>query len=109
MLPVEMIEIGMRASREPSRTMEPLPNCFSICERASSTALARSSATAIGHVSLCGPQNRACAHGCSNRAAHSAHLGTFAVSRISLRVIGESDCNKLQITKESVEMAKLMT
>src|ERR1700753_2400406 len=43
MEPVEMTEIGSRASLDPRRTMEPLPNCFSIWERASSTALARSS------------------------------------------------------------------
>src|SRR5580698_3483522 len=44
MEPVEMTEIGT-TSFEPSRMMEPLPNCFSSPERASSIALLRSSAT----------------------------------------------------------------
>src|SRR5713226_6868957 len=47
MLPVEITEMGINASRDPRRTMEPLPNCFSICARASSTALVRSSAMAM--------------------------------------------------------------
>ena len=36
--PVEMTEIGTTASLLPSFMMEPLPNCFSICEMAVSTA-----------------------------------------------------------------------
>src|SRR5947209_14279440 len=39
-----MTEIGTTASFEPSRMMEPLPNCFSICASARSSALLRSSA-----------------------------------------------------------------
>src|ERR1035441_10605888 len=46
--PVEITAIGTRASFDPSRTIDPLPNCFSICASASSTALARSSAIAMG-------------------------------------------------------------
>jgi hypothetical protein len=46
--PVEITAIGTSASLDPSRTIDPLPNCFSICARAISTALARSSAMAIG-------------------------------------------------------------
>ena len=42
--PVEMTEIGTIASLLPRRMIEPLPNCFSICESASSTARERSSA-----------------------------------------------------------------
>ena len=41
---MEMTEIGT-TSFEPSRMMDPLPNCFSSPERASSIALLRSSAT----------------------------------------------------------------
>src|ERR1035438_5249859 len=48
MEPVEITAIGTSASLEPSRTIDPLPNCFSICARASSTALLRSSAIAMG-------------------------------------------------------------
>jgi hypothetical protein len=44
MEPVEMTEIGT-TSFDPSRMIEPLPNCFSSPERASSIALLRSSAT----------------------------------------------------------------
>src|ERR1035441_6964219 len=47
MEPVEMTAIGSSASFDPSRTIDPFPNCFSICARASSTALVRSSAMAI--------------------------------------------------------------
>ena len=36
--PVEITAIGTTASLDPSRMMEPLPNCFSICEMATSTA-----------------------------------------------------------------------
>jgi hypothetical protein len=43
-----MTAMGINASREPSRTIDPFPNCFSIWLRASSTALARSSTTGIG-------------------------------------------------------------
>jgi len=46
--PVEITAMGSSASLDPSRTMDPLPNCFSICARAISTALLRSSAMAIG-------------------------------------------------------------
>src|SRR5215470_7511753 len=42
--PVEMTEIGTIASFEPSRMIDPLPNCFSICERARSIARDFSSA-----------------------------------------------------------------
>ena len=45
--PVEMVEMGTTASLLPRRMMEPLPNCFSICESASSTARERSSATIL--------------------------------------------------------------
>src|SRR5579885_2766311 len=45
--PVEMVETGATASLLPRRIIEPLPNCFSICERASSTARVRSSAATI--------------------------------------------------------------
>src|SRR3954462_3828236 len=45
--PVEMTDIGTMASFEPSRMIEPLPNCFSICANARSTALFRSSVAAI--------------------------------------------------------------
>ena len=48
MEPVEITAMGSSASREPSRTIDPFPNCFSICARASSTALVRSSAMAMG-------------------------------------------------------------
>ena len=47
MAPVEITDMGTMASFEPSRMMEPLPNCFSICENARSTALFRSSVAAI--------------------------------------------------------------
>jgi hypothetical protein len=53
MEPVEMTEIGT-TSFDPSRMIEPLPNCFSSPERASSIALLRSSATM--HL-LCGVKN----------------------------------------------------
>ena len=42
--PVEITEIGT-TSFEPNRMIEPLPNCFSSPDRASSIALERSSAT----------------------------------------------------------------
>src|SRR6267142_5298877 len=45
--PVEITEIGTMASFEPSRMIEPLPNCFSICANARSTALFRSSIAAM--------------------------------------------------------------
>src|ERR1035441_2129803 len=48
MEPVEMTAIGSSASFDPSRTIDPFPNCFSICARASSTALVRSSVIAMG-------------------------------------------------------------
>ena len=38
--PVGMTAMGTMASLFPSRMMEPLPNCFSICERANSIARA---------------------------------------------------------------------
>ena len=43
--PVEIAGIGAMASLPPSRMIEPLPNCFSICPTASSTAFARSLST----------------------------------------------------------------
>src|SRR6266849_4724366 len=47
----EMAPVGITAmgtiSFEPSRMMEPLPNCFSICANAKSIAFPRSSAIAI--------------------------------------------------------------
>ena len=42
--PVGITAIGTIASFDPNRMIEPLPNCFSICETASSIALPRSSA-----------------------------------------------------------------
>src|SRR5579883_3256038 len=45
--PVEMVETGATASLLPRRIIDPLPNCFSICESASSTARVRSSAATI--------------------------------------------------------------
>src|SRR5882724_8121652 len=45
--PVGITEIGTMASFDPSRMMEPLPNCFSICANARSIALVRSSAIKI--------------------------------------------------------------
>src|SRR5437588_7956669 len=42
--PVGMTDIGTMASFDPSRMIEPLPNCFSIWESASSIAFIRSSA-----------------------------------------------------------------
>src|SRR5215813_12149802 len=39
MEPVEITEIGTIASLFPSRMMDPLPNCFSICDSARSIAL----------------------------------------------------------------------
>src|SRR5205814_155013 len=48
--PVGITEIGTMASFDPSRMMEPLPNCFSICANARSIALVRSSA--IEHCSF---------------------------------------------------------
>ena len=45
--PVEITEIGTSASRDPRRTMDPFPNCFSIWLRANSTAFVRSSATGM--------------------------------------------------------------
>ena len=47
--PVEMTEMGTIASLLPRRMMEPFPNCFSICERASSTARERSSAKSVSN------------------------------------------------------------
>src|SRR5436305_12193054 len=47
MAPVEITDIGTMASFEPKRMIEPLPNCFSICANARSTALFRSSVAAI--------------------------------------------------------------
>ena len=44
MHPVGITEMGTIASFDPSRMIEPLPNCFSICDNASSIALPRSSA-----------------------------------------------------------------
>jgi hypothetical protein len=43
--PVEITAIGPIASLAPRRITEPLPNCFSSCERAVSMALLRSSDT----------------------------------------------------------------
>src|SRR3954463_598159 len=45
--PVEITDMGTMASFEPSRMIDPLPNCFSICAKARSTALFRSSVAAI--------------------------------------------------------------
>src|ERR1700691_6646880 len=45
--PVEITEIGTIASFDPNRMIEPLPNCFSICETANSIALPRSSAMGV--------------------------------------------------------------
>src|SRR5256885_6952469 len=42
--PVEITEIGTMASFDPSRMIDPFPNCFSICANARSIARARSSA-----------------------------------------------------------------
>src|SRR5579862_353012 len=44
MAPVGITAIGTMASFDPNRMIEPLPNCFSICENARSIALLRSSA-----------------------------------------------------------------
>ena len=41
MEPVGMTSIGV-AARSPRRITEPLPNCLSICARATSSALSRS-------------------------------------------------------------------
>jgi hypothetical protein len=43
--PVEITAIGPTASFDPSRMIEPLPNCFSSAASAVSIALLRSSAT----------------------------------------------------------------
>src|SRR3990170_1855548 len=40
--PVEIASVGAIALRWPSRMIEPLPNCFSICPTATSSALSRS-------------------------------------------------------------------
>jgi hypothetical protein len=45
--PVEITAIGPMASFAPRRMTDPLPNCFSSCERAVSIALLRSSATIV--------------------------------------------------------------
>src|SRR5712691_2930294 len=45
--PVEITEMGTIASFDPSRMIDPLPNCFSICETANSIALPRSSAMEV--------------------------------------------------------------
>src|SRR5437879_11042048 len=45
--PVEITEIGTIASFDPNRMIDPLPNCFSICETANSIALPRSSAMGV--------------------------------------------------------------
>src|SRR5208282_4118862 len=45
--PVEITEMGTIASFDPNRMIDPLPNCFSICETASSIALPRSSAMGV--------------------------------------------------------------
>ncbi len=42
--PVEITAMGTIASFDPSRMIDPLPNCFSIWDTASSIALPRSSA-----------------------------------------------------------------
>ena len=47
MAPVEMTEMGTIASFEPNRMIDPLPNCFSICDNARSIARAFSSAICI--------------------------------------------------------------
>src|SRR5271157_1841772 len=57
MEPVEITAIGTRASLEPRRTIDPFPNCFSICARASSTALVRSSVFTMGRLlDRCSPE-----------------------------------------------------
>src|SRR5581483_10386116 len=45
--PVEMTEIGTMASFDPRRMIDPLPNCFSICDSARSIARAFSSAMGL--------------------------------------------------------------
>src|SRR5579864_9181235 len=45
--PVGITAMGTIASFDPKRIIEPLPNCFSICETASSIALPRSSAMEV--------------------------------------------------------------
>src|SRR5947208_3241014 len=46
--PVGITEIGTMASFDPSRMMEPLPNCFSICANARSILLAINAAVRPG-------------------------------------------------------------
>src|SRR5580704_6131296 len=53
--PVGITAIGTIASFDPSRMIEPLPNCFSICAKAKSIAFARSSAISDG--SFCDARN----------------------------------------------------
>src|ERR1700691_3204964 len=45
--PVEITAMGTIASFDPRRMIEPLPNCFSICAKANSIALPRSSAMGV--------------------------------------------------------------
>ena len=48
MAPVEIASVGAMAFRWPSRMIEPLPNCFSICPTATSSALMRSCRSSTG-------------------------------------------------------------
>src|SRR6266851_175149 len=52
--PVEITETGTMASFEPSRKMEPFPNCFSIWLSVSSRARARSLSSIGGNLLVCG-------------------------------------------------------
>src|SRR6202040_305488 len=45
--PVEITAMGTIASFDPNRMIDPLPNCFSICDTANSIALPRSSAMGV--------------------------------------------------------------
>src|ERR1035438_4286982 len=50
--PVGITAMGTIASFDPNRMIEPLPNCFSICETASSIALPRSSAMGVAPLEM---------------------------------------------------------
>src|SRR5690349_9530312 len=65
MEPVEMTEIGTTASFDPNRMIEPLPNCFSICDSARSIARTfsvRSSAMNAAPTHACDVENFALAY-----------------------------------------------
>ena len=51
MEPVEIAETGTMASFDPSRTMEPLPNCFSICPSVRLSVRERSFSSMMGRPS----------------------------------------------------------